>query len=111
MPLTNWPRPCTVCLKPLRMYGKKTCGSPACIKEWRTGTPSINFMRMQYAEMTVSERFEHDREQAIEHDATELTPEAPETPPEISSSHKDAFLRRFLSPENAPIKPEGGDTE
>ena len=118
MPLTSWPRPCTVCLKPLRMYGKKTCGASACIREWRQGTANINFMRMQYAEMTIAERFNYDTRQHDEPTQPDLqltqaeidseNAEIDRTIRERSKNTSDmpASLRDLLSPENAPIKKE-----
>ena len=95
------------------MYGKKTCGSPQCVRAWRTGDPQLNFMRMQYAEMTTTERFEYDQNQVDDTPPQRLLSEIAEEDKEIEQNlHKQrtqdmpSTLRDMVSPTNAPIKKE-----
>ena len=61
-------------------------------------------MRMQYAEMTIKERFEYDRDQALEAPAQE---EITGKPPERIQYPQDLtpqFVREALNPDN--LKPK-----
>ena len=65
---------CPVCGNPGRAWGKKTCGAPECIKEWRTWGADTKIKALRMTEWSAEQQLEYARgieEKLAERDTTD----------------------------------------